>query len=77
MSYDWDTSEVQEGDKYLIKVQANDEKLTTVDISDSSFTIERESTTTKDGFFVPGFRLIEFLSTIIVMVIIKKRQRVV
>ncbi|MFX0196902.1 MAG: hypothetical protein ACFFCW_12310, partial [Candidatus Hodarchaeota archaeon] len=68
-SYQWDTSGVQVGENYLVKIEASDGRLTAEDRSDYKFTVEREATTEmhSEAFFVPSFRVIEALGALLVL----------
>jgi len=76
-SYQWDTSGVQVGENYLIKIEASDGRLTTEDCSDYKFAVEREThtATRSETFFVPSFRVLEALGALLVLLGLGKRQR--
>ena len=76
-SYQWDTSGVQMGENYLIKIEASDGRLTAEDRSDYKFTVEREALTEKSSktFFVPSFRVVEALGALLVLLGLDKRRR--
>lgn len=67
-SYQWDTSAVQVGANYLIKVEASDGTFTADDRSDAPFIIEREPETETEGVFIPSFGIIEAIGAIGVLV---------
>jgi len=73
----WDTSQVQVGTTYLIKVEASDGVLRAEDRSDAPFTVEREVLTEKkpEAFFVPSFRVVEALGALLVLLGLGKRRR--
>jgi len=70
LSYSWDTSELQPGDKYLISVEVSDGNLTITDRSDAPFFIG-----TPVGEFVPRIGLVVALGVILTLVRIGLRQR--
>ena len=76
-SYMWDTSGVQVGTTYLIKVEASDGVLRVEDRSDAPFTVEREvlTETRSEALFVPSFRVVEGLGALLVLLGLGKRQR--
>ncbi|MFX0194735.1 MAG: Kelch repeat-containing protein [Candidatus Hodarchaeota archaeon] len=74
-SYQWDTSTVQVGSNYLIKVEASDGALTADDRSDAPFTIEREAETETKGVFIPSFGIVEVLGAIFLLLCFRKLQR--
>ena len=76
-SYQWDTSGVQVGENYLIKVEASDGSLTIEDRSDAPFTVEREAPTEtrSEAIFVPSFKVVEVLGALLVLLGLGKRQR--
>ncbi|MFX0201127.1 MAG: ABC transporter substrate-binding protein, partial [Candidatus Hodarchaeota archaeon] len=68
-SYRWDTSAVEAGANYLVKVEAMDGIHTTVDTSDATFTVELESPpeTSQDTIFIPSFQVGEALGALLVI----------
>lgn len=79
-SYSWDTSRLQTGSNYLIKVEVSDGTLTAEDASDATFTVSPEATsmeTSPGEVFVPGLALIETGGAILVLCMFKwwKRKR--
>ena len=76
-SYQWDTSNVQVGENYLIKIEASDGRFTTEDRSDYKFTVEREvpAETRSEAFFVPSFRVVEALGALLVLLGLGDRRR--
>ncbi|MFQ6125967.1 MAG: LamG-like jellyroll fold domain-containing protein [Candidatus Heimdallarchaeota archaeon] len=76
-SYHWDTSGVQVGENYLVKIEASDGRLTAEDCSDAPFTVEREipTETRLKAFFVPSFRVVEVLGALFVLLDLGKRRK--
>lgn len=73
----WDTSGVQVGTTYLIKIEASDEVLRAEDRSDAPFTVEREvpTETRSEAFFVPSFKAIEAIGALLVLLALGERRR--
>ena len=76
-SFQWDTSGVQVGENYLVKIEATDGRLTAEDRSDYKFTVEREASieTSMETFFVPSFKVIEVLGALLVLLGLLKRNK--
>ena len=71
-SYTWDSSMVEPGSNYLVRVEASDGKLTSEDDSDAMFTVEREP----DMFFIPSFEIgVAFGALMVLMGLVNRRKR--
>lgn len=73
-TYMWDTSSLETGDSYMIKVEASDGVHTVVDASDRPFIVRGMAL--EESGLVPSFRLVESLGAILILFgLWKWRQR--
>ena len=78
ISYSWDSSMVEPGSNYLVRVEASDGVLTANDVSFAPFTVELElpPENNSESFFIPSFEIGVTLGALMALMgLVNRRNR--